>query len=236
MNKFSNIKSLLFLLILGVNTIGAPVIAINELQKKPSNSEEHVAESQSESEEQPTSTIKEEVKKSSSADKIETVTRSKESATPLVTESLSKVTSAEKSATSESTEVVTEEIGTYGLSDMPALPADEKIKRITSVFADPVGTGSTYSEDGKILLINPSEGSKLGAIWSKNKINIKKDFRFKAYLYMANAKGESAGDGLTFTIQNDEKSVTALAAGGAGLGAYTTGRAKNVYSHNAHLN
>lgn len=103
----------------------------------------------------------------------------------------------------------------FGLADLPPLPVDKKIKEIKSIFSPAVGSGPEYSSDGKILLINPAKKSQLGAIWSKKRLNMKKDFMFKAYLNMGASKADGA-DGITFTIHNDPNGKKAIANSGQG--------------------
>lgn len=65
MSKYSKITSFITLAILSANTMSTPVLAIDELQKKPSNSEEKVTESNSEIELPDVQTIIEETEESS---------------------------------------------------------------------------------------------------------------------------------------------------------------------------
>lgn len=122
-------------------------------------------------------------------------------------------------------------LATFGLNDLPPLPSDSKIKVISTIFDNAVGTGPKYSSDGKTLLINPAIKSQLGAIWSKKKLNMTKDFQFKSYFYLGNS-GTSGADGITFTLQNDPRGSKALANAGQGLGAYSVYR-KSDYIKNA---
>lgn len=108
----------------------------------------------------------------------------------------------------------------FGLAELPPLPVDKKIKVIKEIFAPAAGTGPEYSSDGRILLINPAKKSQLGSIWSKKRLNMAKDFTFKAYLNMGNSEAKGA-DGITFTLQNDPTGKKALANSGQGLGAYS---------------
>lgn len=122
-------------------------------------------------------------------------------------------------------------LSTFGMNDIPALPNDGKIKVISTIFENAVGTGPKYSADGKLLMINPAVKSQLGAIWSKKKLNMSKDFQFKSYLYLGNSKAKGA-DGITFTLQNDPRGAKALANAGQGLGAYSM-YGKSDYIKNA---
>ncbi|MBO0473362.1 MucBP domain-containing protein [Enterococcus ureasiticus] len=103
---------------------------------------------------------------------------------------------------------------------------------LLDVFRTPIGTGPELINDGKVLRVTQNRGSQIGAIWSKRKLNLKKDFHLKSFLYLGD-RGASAGDGMTFTLQNDPRMATSpelvIGSAGMGLGAYYSGRSGNPY-------
>lgn len=103
---------------------------------------------------------------------------------------------------------------------------------LLEVFREPIGTGPELIKEGKVLRVTKNTGSQIGAIWSQKKLNLKKDFHLKSYLYLGN-QGAKAGDGITFTLQNDPRMATSpgsvIGSPGMGLGAYYTGRSGNPY-------
>lgn len=103
---------------------------------------------------------------------------------------------------------------------------------LLDVFRAPIGTGPELINNGKVLRVTKNMGSQIGAIWSQQKLNLKKDFHLKSYLYLGN-RGASAGDGITFTLQNDPRMATTptavIGSSGMGLGAYYGGRSGNPY-------
>lgn len=118
---------------------------------------------------------------------------------------------------------------TYGISNVPTPPDFSSIKAMPNIFHDPISgsgnVGPELSADYKTLLITPQKSnskdkSALGAIWSKKKLNINKDFEFKAFIYLGNAQ-KKAGDGITFTLHNDPRGEKALGSDGSGIGAYS---------------
>ncbi|NKC68416.1 lectin-like domain-containing protein [Vagococcus fluvialis] len=118
-------------------------------------------------------------------------------------------------------------------AEAPPVPGDTEV--LSDVFRIPNGTGPNLLTD-KVLQITPAVNSQNGSIWSKDKIDLKKDFQISAYLYLGNSFGNAA-DGITFTLQNDsrmnttsEKSV--LGDSGMGLGAYAN-RSGGNYIRNA---
>lgn len=103
---------------------------------------------------------------------------------------------------------------------------------LLDIFRTPIGTGPELINGGKVLRVTKNTGSQIGAIWSQQKINLKKDFHLKSYLYLGN-RGANAGDGITFTLQNDPRMATSptsvIGSAGMGLGAYYNGRSGNPY-------
>ncbi|MGO2265270.1 MAG: lectin-like domain-containing protein [Vagococcus salmoninarum] len=118
------------------------------------------------------------------------------------------------------------------VSDAPQVPGDTEI--LNDVFREPIGTGPALLTE-KILQITPADKSQNGAIWSKEKIDLQRDFRIKAYLYLGDSFGDAA-DGITFTLQNDARMATneklAIGDSGMGMGAYSNALGK-PYVRNA---
>ncbi|WP_430602664.1 hypothetical protein IGJ02_003126 [Enterococcus sp. DIV0724b] len=142
---------------------------------------------------------------------------------------------AEASKVNESIE--TEDLNTPPTKQSRALTRDATTPPVDSlplleVFRAPIGTGPELINDGKVLRVTKNTGSQIGAIWSQKKINLKKDFHLKSYLYLGN-QGAKAGDGITFTLQNDPRMATSptsvIGSSGMGLGAYYGGRSGNPY-------
>lgn len=76
------------------------------------------------------------------------------------------------------------------------------------------------------LMVTDKVRGQNGAIWSKYKLDLTKDFRFESYLYLGD-EGGNAADGMTFTLQNNplekyssDQSIS-IGSKGVGLGAYT---------------
>lgn len=101
-------------------------------------------------------------------------------------------------------------------TDIPAPP--ERGLYLDDVFTNAVGNGVKYNGDRNILQMS-SDKSQTGAIWSKEKIDIRKKFTLESYVYMGN-QGEAAADGMTFTLQNYSNSF--LGKPGQYLGMYGT--------------
>lgn len=106
----------------------------------------------------------------------------------------------------------------------PPVPGESEV--LSDVFRDPIGSGPKLLGD-KILQLTPADIRQKGAIWSKEKLDLKQDFEIRAFLYMGNQRGLAA-DGITFTLQNDQRMETSyssvLGDEGMGLGAYSNGR------------
>lgn len=107
---------------------------------------------------------------------------------------------------------------------VPAVPGDSEV--LTDVFRPAIGTGPSFITS-KLLRITPALNSQRGAIWSLNKLDLARDFKLKAYLYLGDSRG-SAADGITFTLQNDDRMNTSassvLGDPGMGIGAYSNSR------------
>lgn len=99
-------------------------------------------------------------------------------------------------------------------------------------------------ENGKVLTITKDQKSQLGAVWSKNKIDLTHDFAFRFDIYLGLKKKKAldsemgTGDGMTFTFTNDPRIGTAdetsvIGSGGKALGAYGVGSAGRNYVRNA---
>lgn len=89
---------------------------------------------------------------------------------------------------------------------------------LDKVFADPVGSGPKVLSDKNVLQITATN-KQLGAIWSKNKVNLVKDFKLRSWIYLGD-RGEKAADGITFTLHADPDGVQSLGSDGSGIGAY----------------
>ncbi|MDT1939460.1 MULTISPECIES: lectin-like domain-containing protein [Carnobacterium] len=104
-------------------------------------------------------------------------------------------------------------------------PEDRLI--IKEKFRDPIGSGAKFI-DPTILQMSDAK-SQLGSIWSKNKLNLNKNFALKSYVYLGDSQA-SAADGITFTLQNDERMESnpnsVIGSGGMGLGAYSSASGK----------
>lgn len=115
----------------------------------------------------------------------------------------------------------------------PPVPGDSEV--LSEVFRNPIGTGPELKTE-KILQLTPAKNSQRGAIWSKDKIDLMKDFEISAYLYLGDSQSRAA-DGITFTLQNDSRMETALETkvlgdAGMGLGAYSN-KSRGEYVRNA---
>ena len=118
---------------------------------------------------------------------------------------------------------------TRGINDnMP-----QKRLIINEKFRNPIGTGANFIEP-TILELSKTK-SQTGSIWSKNKLDLTQDFSLKSYIYLGDS-GKSAGDGVTFTLQNDERMATnpesVIGSSGFAMGAYSSKSGAN-YVHNA---
>lgn len=100
-------------------------------------------------------------------------------------------------------------------------------------------------ENGKVLTITKDQKSQLGAVWSKNKIDLTHDFAFRFDIYLGLKKRKTTspssdmgtGDGMTFTFTNDPRledgnETSVIGSGGKSMGAYGDGKGKN-YVQNA---
>lgn len=119
---------------------------------------------------------------------------------------------------------------------------------ISNVFREGIsssGLKPQVDESGKVLTITKDRQSQLGAVWSKNKIDLSHDFTFQFDIYLGLKKKTSSkpysemgtGDGMTFTFTNDPRIGTSneqnvIGSGGKSMGAYGDGRGKN-YVQNA---
>lgn len=115
---------------------------------------------------------------------------------------------------------------------LPPIPSNKSkfLLPLSSVFSQPVTgkNGTTVSDppqviDDSILQITANKRYQYGAIWSKKKINLAKDFRMRSYIYLGD-KFMNAADGVTFTLHNDPRGDKAIGSHGSGLGAYSSGK------------
>lgn len=107
---------------------------------------------------------------------------------------------------------------------IPPLKNLERILPLNTIFNNPVGIGPTLIQDGKALQIGANQKKQKGAIWSKKKINLNKDFKMRSQIYLGANYNTTPADGITFTLHNDPKGPTAIGGDGSGLGAYTSGK------------
>lgn len=109
---------------------------------------------------------------------------------------------------------------------IPPLKNAERILPLNTIFNNPVGIGPTLIQDGKALQIGANQKKQKGAIWSKKKINLNKDFKMRSQIYFGADYNNNTrpADGITFTLHNDNRGSTAIGGDGSGLGAYTSGK------------
>ncbi|MFQ7233307.1 MAG: lectin-like domain-containing protein [Enterococcus hulanensis] len=123
----------------------------------------------------------------------------------------------------------------YAVPYAALLPNDPNIIPIDKVFQNPIGNSTSILEEGKLLQLNPAARSQRGAIWSKKQISLLSDFTFKSYLYLGDQQG-NAGDGMTFTLTNDDRMTSApdqvIGSTGMGIGSYST-RSGQAYLRNS---
>lgn len=104
----------------------------------------------------------------------------------------------------------------------PILPTDN-YTLMPDIMQSPIGNTGGYTQGNKVLVINRNLTDQKGAIWSKYKIDITKNFTFSGYVYLGNS-GTGAGDGATFTFTNDPRMTTnyssVIGGGGGAIGAY----------------
>ena len=92
---------------------------------------------------------------------------------------------------------------------------DIKRKSSKGVKFEGYTIGSAHKEGNRIIL-TPNAYYQRGAIWSKEKFDLTKDFTVKAKLYLGNRP--QGADGIAFVIQNSPQGRNALGMGGGGLG------------------
>ncbi|MGL4694505.1 lectin-like domain-containing protein [Enterococcus larvae] len=107
---------------------------------------------------------------------------------------------------------------------------------LSDVFRSPIGSGPNLMDEGRVLQI-VGGNSQTGAIWSKRKINLLRDFSFTSYIYLGNGNNgtttsnSTVADGITMAFQNDPRMETTpntvVGPGGAGLGIYSVNSANS---------
>ncbi|EUJ20978.1 immunoglobulin-like domain-containing protein [Listeria aquatica] len=103
-------------------------------------------------------------------------------------------------------------------SDVPAPP--EEIEDLTKTF-EPGNGNASISSDGKAVSLATGY-YQAGSIFANYKLNLSKDFTLGAYLYFGKTDPDSKfADGITFTMHNDSRGITALGDDGQALGAYS---------------
>ena len=136
---------------------------------------------------------------------------------------------AEKAATEDLDNQLDLNLNTRSLYNARSIETNKPEDRliIKEKFRDPIGSGAKFI-DPTILQMSDAK-SQLGSIWSKNKLDLKKNFALKSYVYLGDSKA-SAADGITFTLQNDERMETnpnsVIGSGGMGLGSYSSASGK----------
>lgn len=160
------------------------------------------------------------------------------------------VTIPEKSATTDSAEENEAEIEVPSIEIIEEMKGTEEVRNRSAVtrgindnmpqkrliinekFRNPIGTGANFIEP-TILELSKTK-SQTGSIWSKNKLDLTEDFSLKSYIYLGDS-GKSAGDGVTFTLQNDERMDTSpqsvIGSSGFAMGAYSS-KSGADYVHN----
>lgn len=98
---------------------------------------------------------------------------------------------------------------------------------VSEVFEVPnlgTSTNAAYvNDDAKnSVTLTPGEESKFGVMWSKEQIDLKKDFSYESYVYLGidNPPSYGPADGLALVFQNDAKGTKAYGHTGYGLGVY----------------
>lgn len=122
------------------------------------------------------------------------------------------------SASSSSTLVKTRSLAAVA-DNYDWINSQSNVVSLNSVFSSSVGNLPGPDAAGKVLIISNTIGQE-GAIWSKETLDLSKNFNLSAYMYFGNRGGQAA-DGLTFTLQGT--GATAKGLGGNGLGIYGTG-------------
>lgn len=103
-------------------------------------------------------------------------------------------------------------------SDVPAPP--EEIEDLTKVF-EPGNGNASISSDGKAVSLATGY-YQAGSMFANYKLDLSKDFTLGSYLYFGKMDPNSKfADGITFTMHNDSRGVTALGNDGQALGAYS---------------
>lgn len=82
-----------------------------------------------------------------------------------------------------------------------------------------------------VVVITDNVADQRGAIWSKGRMDLAQPFVYKSYLYWGRSSsaplesygGQPGGDGMTFTLHNDSRSINVVGGLGGGLGAYAHG-------------
>ena len=82
--------------------------------------------------------------------------------------------------------------------------------------------GSTDSVYSNVTVITEDEKNQYGAMWAKEKLDLTLPFSTEMYLHLGHESGQSGevADGITFTLHNDPKGLTAIGGVGEGLGVF----------------
>ncbi|MBO0475891.1 isopeptide-forming domain-containing fimbrial protein [Vagococcus sp. DIV0080] len=105
------------------------------------------------------------------------------------------------------------------IEKIPQIPAEALDIDLFDYFGI-VGDASVSSEFPNTLIPVPDATFQKGAMWSQNKINLKRDFSMEMFVYLHEMEGNGLADGITVTLHNDPRGVKAIGGAGAGIGAY----------------
>lgn len=108
---------------------------------------------------------------------------------------------------------------TKSTDKIPDIPAEALDIDLVDYFGI-VGDASVSTEYPNTLIPVPDSFYQKGAMWSHNKINLKRDFSMEMFVYLHEMNGKGLADGITVTFQNDPRGVEAIGGSGAGIGAY----------------
>lgn len=111
---------------------------------------------------------------------------------------------------------------------------------LTNILSQPVNiSGSTARviQNGKAIQLTEKSKSQIGVVWSKQPVDLSRNFVVDAYIFLGNEITRTPADGITF--QNDpvmssyyERDRNAYGSNGSGLGVYTSA-GQNKYVRNA---
>lgn len=127
------------------------------------------------------------------------------------------------------------EIGLMYTGILPQNRVPGTTEKLSDIFRNPIGSGAGLLDEKVLQITEVGTKGQTGAIWSQKPLDLTKDFTFQAYIYLGD-QFTAAGDGITFTLQNDERMAatpeTVIGDSGFGLGAYSL-KNRAPYIHNA---